>query len=45
MDGYPRNLNQGLLFEQKFGEIYLILLFDVQKEVLLERMHKRGRLA
>ena len=35
-------MNQGLIYEHKNSEIYLILLFDVQKEVLFDRMHKRG---
>ena len=42
IDGFPRNLNQGLIYENKFRELYMILLFDVQKEVLFERMNRRG---
>jgi adenylate kinase len=44
VDGFPRNLNQGIIYENKFREMYLILLFDVQKEVLFDRMQKRGKL-
>ena len=42
VDGFPGNLNQATIYENKFREMYLILLFDVQKEVLFERLAKRG---
>ena len=41
IDGFPRVLTQGLIYESKVTEVYLIVLFNVAREVLFDRMMKR----
>ena len=41
IDGFPRVLSQGLIYESKVSEVYLIVLFNVAKEILFDRMLKR----
>ncbi|XP_069674128.1 adenylate kinase isoenzyme 1 isoform X2 [Periplaneta americana] len=43
IDGYPRELEQGLTFEKKIGECSVILNFDVSPETMTKRLLHRAQ--
>ncbi|KAK2587590.1 hypothetical protein KPH14_003718 [Odynerus spinipes] len=43
IDGYPRELDQGLLFEKKVCTVDLILFFDVSNDTMTKRLLSRGK--
>jgi len=42
IDGYPRELEQGLRFEQDVGPVECVLYFEVSDDVMTQRLLKRG---
>ncbi|XP_012266122.1 adenylate kinase isoenzyme 1 isoform X2 [Athalia rosae] len=42
IDGYPRELSQGLEFEKEIGTVDLVLFFDVANETLTKRLLGRA---
>ncbi|GJQ71308.1 Adk1 [Trypoxylus dichotomus] len=43
IDGYPREPQQGVLFEEKIGPVSVILFFDASPDVLKERIMFRAK--
>lgn len=43
IDGYPREKQQGVLFEQNIAPATLVLFFDAPDEVLVERLLGRAK--
>jgi len=43
IDGYPREIEQGVDFEDKIAPCTLILYFDVSDDVMLQRLLKRAQ--
>lgn len=42
IDGYPRELGQGLDFEKEIGAVDLVIFFDVENETLTKRLLGRA---
>lgn len=42
IDGFPRELDQGLRFEHEVAPCQFVLFFDVSEEVMQQRLLKRG---
>lgn len=42
IDGYPREVNQGIQFEQQIKPCTMVLYFDVSDETMINRCMKRG---
>ncbi|VUZ48361.1 unnamed protein product [Hymenolepis diminuta] len=42
IDGYPRELEQGTKFERDVAPCFTVLYFEVSKEVMKQRLLKRG---
>lgn len=42
IDGYPRELEQGLRFERDVAPCFTVLYFEVNEEVMKQRLLKRG---
>jgi len=42
IDGYPREIDQGVKFEEKIKPCALVIDFDVPDEIMVERLIKRG---
>jgi adenylate kinase len=42
IDGYPRDLEQGLRFEKEIVPCQAVLAFDVSEEIMRQRLLKRG---
>lgn len=43
IDGYPREKEQGILFEKKIAPVNLILFFDASEKTLVERLLGRAK--
>lgn len=43
IDGYPRQRDQGILFEKEIASVSMILFFDASTEVLTQRILARGK--
>lgn len=43
IDGFPRTKEQGIIFEEVIGVPQLMLLFDVSRDVMIERVLQRGK--
>ncbi|XP_071052474.1 adenylate kinase isoenzyme 1 isoform X2 [Onthophagus taurus] len=43
IDGYPREKEQGVLFEKTIGPVDVILFFDASTDTLVERLLSRGK--
>jgi adenylate kinase (isozyme 1 subfamily) len=42
IDGFPREINQGLEFEKKITACHLVLSYECSEEVMTQRLLKRG---
>jgi len=42
IDGYPRDLEQGIRFEKEIVPCQFVLVFDVSEDIMKERLTKRG---
>lgn len=42
IDGYPRELDQGLQFEKEIKEVKNVIYFNVSDEIMTQRLLKRG---
>jgi len=42
IDGYPRDVQQGEMFESEIRECSIVLFFDASEETLINRLVKRG---
>nr|CDS32281.1 adenylate kinase [Hymenolepis microstoma] len=42
IDGYPRELEQGLRFEREVAPCFTVLYFEVNEEMMKQRLLKRG---
>lgn len=43
IDGYPREREQGILFEKNVAPVTLVLFFDATEETLVKRLLYRGQ--
>ncbi|KAJ3634064.1 hypothetical protein MTP99_010972 [Tenebrio molitor] len=43
IDGYPREKEQGIMFEQKISPVNLVLFFDASEKTLVERLLGRAK--
>lgn len=43
IDGYPREKEQGILFEQNVAPVNLVLFFDASEKTLVERLLGRAK--
>lgn len=43
IDGYPREKQQGILFEKNIAPVNLVIFFDASEKVLVERLLDRGK--
>ena len=42
IDGFPRTMEQALVFERKIGKCSFVLYFNAKHETLIKRLLKRG---
>ncbi len=42
IDGYPRQVDQGIAFEEKIGPVETVLYVEASDEVMTQRLLKRG---
>jgi adenylate kinase len=42
IDGYPRDLEQGIRFEKEIVPCQFVLVFDVSEDIMKQRLMKRG---
>lgn len=43
IDGYPREKEQGILFEERIAPVNLVLFFDASEKTLVERLLERAK--
>ncbi|XP_076270765.1 adenylate kinase 1 isoform X2 [Rhynchophorus ferrugineus] len=43
IDGYPREKEQGILFEQRIAPVNLVIFFDASEETLVSRLLERAK--
>lgn len=43
IDGYPREKEQGILFEQRIAPVKLVLFFDASEKTLVDRLLGRAK--
>lgn len=43
IDGYPREKEQGILFEQNIAPVNLVLFFDASEQTLIDRLLGRAK--
>lgn len=43
IDGYPREKEQGILFEQKIAPVNVVIFFDASEKTLVDRLLERAK--